>query len=128
MKIAGFSMTKDVYDENYFVIKRLSLLPVRWMAPESLDAQKGYRFDSRSDVVCAITFTMRILATYASLHVFYMYLIINNRYLQWSFGVTFWEIMSRGRKPYSGVKHDKILEFLQDGVRLEKPACCWDAV
>ena len=50
IKIADFGLSEDLYTENYFLqgehdsIK----LPVKWMAPESLN--KG-RFSEKSDVV-----------------------------------------------------------------------------
>ncbi|XP_046339627.1 tyrosine-protein kinase SYK-like [Haliotis rufescens] len=44
----------------------------------------------------------------------------------WSYGVTLWEALSFGKKPYHKMKGQAILEFLQDGRRLEKPETCCD--
>ncbi|ESO94607.1 hypothetical protein LOTGIDRAFT_118204 [Lottia gigantea] len=44
----------------------------------------------------------------------------------WSFGVTMWEAFSYGGKPYSGMKSQEILEFLQKNERLSKPDKCPD--
>ncbi|KAK6477786.1 ephrin type-B receptor 1-like [Huso huso] len=42
----------------------------------------------------------------------------------WSFGVTMWEIVSRGRSPYPGVQNHEMFEFLEAGNRLKQPADC----
>lgn len=45
---------------------------------------------------------------------------------QWAFGVTMWEIMTRGQTPYPGVENSEIYEFLIKGERLKKPPDCRD--
>lgn len=45
---------------------------------------------------------------------------------QWAFGVTMWEIMTRGQTPYPGVENSEIYEYLIKGARLKKPADCRD--
>ncbi|KAL5273262.1 InR family protein [Megaselia abdita] len=47
VKIGDFGMTKDVYETDYYRKLTKGLLPVRWMAPESL---KDGVFSSASDV------------------------------------------------------------------------------
>ncbi|XP_022065914.2 tyrosine-protein kinase receptor TYRO3-like [Acanthochromis polyacanthus] len=42
----------------------------------------------------------------------------------WSFGVTMWEIVSRGRTPYPGVHNHELLDLLQSGHRLKPPEDC----
>ncbi|XP_071782213.2 tyrosine-protein kinase receptor TYRO3 [Centroberyx gerrardi] len=42
----------------------------------------------------------------------------------WSFGVTMWEIVSRGRTPYPGVHNHELLELLLSGYRLKQPEDC----
>ncbi|XP_075943295.1 ephrin type-A receptor 3 isoform X1 [Anarhichas minor] len=42
----------------------------------------------------------------------------------WSFGVTMWEIVSRGRTPYPGVHNHELLELLVSGHRLKPPEDC----
>nr|XP_046236325.1 tyrosine-protein kinase receptor UFO [Scatophagus argus] len=42
----------------------------------------------------------------------------------WSFGVTMWEIASRGRTPYPGVHNHEVLDLLQLGKRLKPPEDC----
>ncbi|XP_028293535.1 tyrosine-protein kinase receptor TYRO3 isoform X2 [Gouania willdenowi] len=44
----------------------------------------------------------------------------------WSFGVTMWEILTRGQTPYPGVENSEIYEFLIKGERLKKPPACRD--
>ena len=50
--------------------------------------------------------------------------------LQWSFGVTCWEIFTCGKIPYPGVDPSELPKFLERGRRLEKPenAACSDAM
>ncbi|KAK2852085.1 hypothetical protein Q5P01_008361 [Channa striata] len=42
----------------------------------------------------------------------------------WSFGVTMWEIVSRGRTPYPGVHNHELLDLLMSGYRLKPPEDC----
>ncbi|GFO37119.1 tyrosine-protein kinase [Plakobranchus ocellatus] len=42
----------------------------------------------------------------------------------WSFGITMWEIMSFGARPYSKKKPSQILHFLESGNRLDIPRNC----
>ncbi|XP_018549395.1 tyrosine-protein kinase receptor TYRO3 isoform X1 [Lates calcarifer] len=42
----------------------------------------------------------------------------------WSFGVTMWEIVSRGRTPYPGVHNHELLDLLLSGHRLTPPEEC----
>lgn len=44
----------------------------------------------------------------------------------WSFGVTMWEIVSRGLTPYPGVHNHDLLELLLSGHRLKQPTDCDD--
>ncbi|KAM8737772.1 tyrosine-protein kinase receptor TYRO3 [Acanthopagrus schlegelii] len=46
----------------------------------------------------------------------------------WAFGVTMWEIMTRGQTPYPGVENSEIYEFLIKGERLKKPPDCRDDI
>ncbi|XP_046904833.1 tyrosine-protein kinase receptor TYRO3 isoform X2 [Hypomesus transpacificus] len=41
----------------------------------------------------------------------------------WSFGVTMWEIVSRGRTPYPGIHNHELLEHLEGEHRLKQPDC-----
>ncbi|XP_037718073.1 fibroblast growth factor receptor homolog 2-like [Drosophila subpulchrella] len=47
MKIADFGLARDIQDADYYRKCAIGLLPIKWMAPESLKEQK---YDSRSDV------------------------------------------------------------------------------
>ncbi|XP_074434761.1 tyrosine-protein kinase Mer isoform X4 [Larus michahellis] len=44
----------------------------------------------------------------------------------WAFGVTMWEIATRGMTPYPGVQNHEIYEYLFHGQRLKKPEGCLD--
>ncbi|XP_046707146.1 ephrin type-A receptor 3 [Silurus meridionalis] len=41
----------------------------------------------------------------------------------WSFGVTMWEIVSRGRTPYPGIPNHELLDMLVGGHRLKQGEC-----
>lgn len=45
---------------------------------------------------------------------------------QWSFGVTMWEIATRGQTPYPGVENSEIYDYLRQGNRLKQPPDCLD--
>ena len=44
--------------------------------------------------------------------------------MQWSFGVTCWEVYSLGRTPYPTLANHEILDYLEQGRRLKKPFLC----
>ncbi|XP_078388791.1 tyrosine-protein kinase Mer-like [Cetorhinus maximus] len=44
----------------------------------------------------------------------------------WSFGVTMWEIVTRGNTPYPGLQNHEIYDFLHEGNRLRQPSDCLD--
>ncbi|KAM9514284.1 LOW QUALITY PROTEIN: tyrosine-protein kinase receptor UFO [Guaruba guarouba] len=39
----------------------------------------------------------------------------------WSFGVTMWEVLARGRTPYPGLENGDVYEYLRGGQRLRAP-------
>lgn len=43
--------------------------------------------------------------------------------MQWSFGVTMWEIVSRGKTPYPGIPNHELLDLLEHGHRLKEGDC-----
>ena len=112
IKITDFGLTEDVYTRNYFrqgqwlAVK----LPVKWMAPESL--QDGV-FSDKTDVV-----SNQKLSTWESRELS----VVVTLFLQWSFGVTCWEIFSGGKNPYPGVNPLSLVQLLDNGQRLSKPA------
>ena len=44
--------------------------------------------------------------------------------IQWSYGITCWEIFSLGRIPYPGVDNAVVINLLKSGKRLEQPHLC----
>uniref|UniRef100_A0A915KU05 receptor protein-tyrosine kinase n=1 Tax=Romanomermis culicivorax TaxID=13658 RepID=A0A915KU05_ROMCU len=46
----------------------------------------------------------------------------------WSFGVTLWELMTRGRIPYSHLRGYRLLEYIKSGRRLPKPEMCYENI
>ncbi|KAK5853852.1 hypothetical protein PBY51_014975 [Eleginops maclovinus] len=44
----------------------------------------------------------------------------------WAFGVTMWEIATRGMTPYPGIQNHEIYDYLLEGQRLKQPTDCLD--
>ncbi|KAM8858798.1 tyrosine-protein kinase Mer isoform 2-T2 [Spinachia spinachia] len=44
----------------------------------------------------------------------------------WAFGVTMWEIATRGMTPYPGIQNHEIYDYLLEGHRLKQPGDCLD--
>ena len=42
-------------------------------------------------------------------------------HLQWSFGVTCWEVFSAGKTPYPGLGAMTVVNMVGEGYRMEKP-------
>jgi hypothetical protein len=53
--VADFGLARDIYEKDYYIISnKKSRLPVKWMAPESLE--KGI-YNAQSDVVRIMSIT-----------------------------------------------------------------------
>nr|XP_020649399.1 tyrosine-protein kinase receptor TYRO3 isoform X2 [Pogona vitticeps] len=46
----------------------------------------------------------------------------------WAFGVTMWEIVTRGQTPYAGIENAEIYNYLISGNRLKQPPECLEEV
>ena len=106
MKVADFGLSEDVYTIGYFRQGKDDhiKLPIKWMAPESMT--EGM-FNEKTDVVR----THIMVCTYAA-HIF----------MQWSFGVTCWEVFSVGKTPYLGINVASLPKLLEEGLRLDAPS------
>ena len=118
IKVADFGLTEDMYSTNYFRRERgeggsEEKVPIRWMAPESIEKDI---YTEATDVVCS-----------DSTHLLFRVVVIC---LQWSFGVTVWEIFTCGRIPYTGIPAMGLLKELQRGQILKRPynEACLDEV
>ena len=48
-------------------------------------------------------------------------MVIFQSCLQWSYGVTCWEVFTGGQIPYSGISPVALLQLLRNSERLNKP-------
>ena len=100
VKVADFGLARGVHDKDYYRVKARALLPVRWMAPESLLYGK---FTSASDVWYALRCHCEMLCTVVVI-------------LCRSYGVLLWEIASFAvGVPYSEVETRDVVESISSG-------------
>ena len=102
IKVADFGLTEDMYQRKYFRQESNVRLPIKWMAIESIHDMV---FSEKSDVV-----SISMVVTY-----------VITLCMQWSFGVTCWEVFSLGRSPYPAMGPTEVVVFLDGGSRLKTP-------
>jgi len=116
IKVADFGLSEDIYTSTYYRQKKSDTsvkLPVKWMPPESI---ADGMFTEKSDVVSATNTTgMQDEAPIVICDTVLQYL------MQWSFGVTCWEVFTGGHIPYSGISPVALLQLLRNAERLNKP-------
>lgn len=146
--MADFGMTRDIYETDYYRKGGKGLLPVRWMAPESL---KDGVFTAHSDC-----WLVPFLKNYSLMFRFGKFFLsalsppsICCSCLTWasnepvlvlplttlfsptflfprSFGVVLWEISTLAEQPYQGLSNEQVLKFVMDGNYLDRPDNCAD--
>ena len=144
IKVADFGLSENTYAKSYFRQEATAgvKLPIKWMAYESLT--DGI-FSEKTDVVSSALNTSYLYGnSYCKLMVglhglslsldYNMQIVIKWLHmsspcvcLQWSFGVTCWEIFSTAKTPYPGIHPTSLIAQLENGERLPKPsnaACC----
>lgn len=119
-------MTRDVYETDYYRKGGQGLLPVRWMAPESL---KDGIFTTHSDVWWGPAGAggsgnegtgsgerpgLPAMQTPGS----------GPPLPSRSFGVVLWEIATLAEQPYQGLSNEQVLKFVMDGGVLEGLESC----
>ena len=114
MKVADFGLARMIYQTDYYRQHQQMKVPVKWMAPESLHDMIS---TEKSDVV-SVQNSSRSQCNY---HVSY-----STNYLQWSYGIVCWEVFSLGRLPYPTLANHEVVDYLERGNRLKKPALCSD--
>lgn len=112
VKIGDFGLARMLTDQDYYRKTGEALLPVRWMAPESLlDAI----FTSNSD----IWFDLWLI--FASMKSIQLFMIMFFR----SFGIVLWEIITLGQVPYSPLSNQQVISLVTTTRgTLEKPNQC----
>jgi serine/threonine protein kinase len=105
VKICDFGMCRDVYERGEYERRPggNSMMPIKWMAPESLSAGSF-----PGDVVRPIIpqNPKQMLC------------------LQWSFGVCVWEILTLGKTPYESLVGFDVITYVKSGGRLRQPKGC----
>ncbi|XP_005096606.1 uncharacterized protein LOC101855484 isoform X2 [Aplysia californica] len=81
VKIGDYGISDVLFKEDYFDTGK-ELLPIRWMAPESLIQTEGVWTAQVSDKTSDV----------------------------WSFGIVMWEILSLGEQPYSMLSDEAVLQ------------------
>ena len=108
IKVADFGLARDVYMADYYRQKSTGKIPAKWMAPEALHDRIS---NQKTDVVSYLAHAhIAALCTY----------------MQWSYGITCWEVFSLGRTPYPTIPNHEILKYLDEGNRPSKPDLCPD--
>ena len=59
IRVADFGLTRDIYSNEYYRVDKHTILPVMWMAMESI--LDGY-FDEKTDVVCEFSTYVLIIS------------------------------------------------------------------
>ena len=123
MKVADFGLSRDIYSKDYYRMGAKKLLPVKWMAPECLNASV---FTMKSDVV---QHTHKSVYTQYNTTTSKAMLRVSNIAclcvcVQWSYGVVCWEVFSLGSTPYPGVGNHEVLDYITAGRRLKIPKLC----
>ncbi|KAL8588920.1 hypothetical protein ACOMHN_012958 [Nucella lapillus] len=94
LKIGDYGIAEDLFKEDYWSVKN-DLLPIRWMAPETLKQEGGKwtvtEFSKESDM--------------------------------WSLGVVLWEIAMLGERPYDMLTDEAVLQgvIMDTDIRLPQP-------
>lgn len=108
-------MTRDIYETDYYRKGGKGLLPVRWMAPESL---KDGVFTAHSDCWYVMPRTPHRRRPENKPLVMFVWLVYR------SFGVVLWEISTLAEQPYQGLSNEQVLKFVMDGGFLDRPDNC----
>ena len=125
IKVSDFGLTEDMYCSNYYRHQvsdsgTEEKLPIKWMAPECIETNV---FDESTDVVGIIH--LRFIKLYCSI-LFVVFVVYESDCclwcVQWSFGVTCWEVYTCGGVPYAGVPATTLLSELRCGHRLDRPS------
>lgn len=129
--LSDFGMTRDIYETDYYRKGGKGLLPVRWMAPESL---KDGVFTAHSDCWWA-DHVHTHTHTHAYNHmkpclIFVLRVCFSHSWptlcLSRSFGVVLWEISTLAEQPYQGLSNEQVLKFVMEGGFLDRPDNCAD--
>ena len=125
---ADFGMTRDVYETDYYRKGGKGLLPVRWMAPESL---KDGIFTTHSDVWWGLAgaegsggVQVGLGRGPGALRGMQGAGLRPSCVPSRSFGVVLWEIATLAEQPYQGLSNEQVLKFVMDGGVLEELESC----
>ena len=97
---------------DYYRQKAAGKIPAKWMAPEALHDRIS---NEKTDVVSLL---LQYMLTSCAVFI----------HVQWSYGITCWEVFSLGRTPYPSIPNHEILKHIDDGNRPPKPDLCPDTM
>ncbi|XP_070579905.1 serine/threonine-protein kinase LMTK1-like isoform X2 [Ptychodera flava] len=97
VKIGDYGISQHRYKNDYYTSCHDIKMAIRWMAPETLDCQGDW-----------VALRQPSLTKPANV---------------WSFGVTLWELLSFGRRPYETLPDSAVLEkvFVEQSLKLQQP-------
>jgi serine/threonine protein kinase len=93
-KLIGFSVNNKFSEGTSNDDQDAAVIPIKWLAPETLES-----LDSSK-------------------------ILYNDKTDVWSYGVTLWEIYSKGDAPYAKYKSADMKKHLKTGTRLSRPDAC----
>uniref|UniRef100_A0A915PX02 receptor protein-tyrosine kinase n=1 Tax=Setaria digitata TaxID=48799 RepID=A0A915PX02_9BILA len=142
VKIGDFGMARDIYYHEYYKPAGKRLMPVRWMAPESLmdgkftmksdvwiqfesvNDKKSEKYEGNAAAICPwvwsfMCFMLTSLLGESSLEM--------ERTGPKSYGITIYEMLTLAQQPYLGLGNESVFDYI--GVKkkiLARPTGCPD--
>lgn len=134
-------MSRDVYSSDYYKVGKTTVLPIRWMPPESIMYVPGtlYLADRKCSSIHDTDIWQIIYLQTAEFVCCELQLLIVipfvYRYRKftlesdiWSYGVLLWEVWTIGKQPFFELNNIEVIQQVVNGKRLERPKHCPNGV